>query len=128
MFKVHMVDGGHILGWEKLPASAITPQVGLAMVMTDGELTVASGATAPTYICMSEEDAPVEAGTIVHVVRVTEDQIWETTFSAEADVQPGDKVTIAAGGLEVTGTTGGPAEIVEMEGGEVGDWVRVRFA
>lgn len=128
MFKVHMVDGGHILGWEKLPAAAITPQVGLALTMTDGELTVASGETAPTYMCMSEEDAPVEAGTMIHVVRVTEDQIWETTFSASGAVEPGDKVTVSADGLEVTGTTGGAAEIVEMEGTEVGDWVRVRFA
>lgn len=127
MFKVHMVDGGHILGWEQFPAAALTPQIGLAMTLTDGQLAVASGAAKPTYMCMVEGNGPVEAGTILHVVHVDEQQIWETTFSAAGDVKPGDKVTISADGLEVTGTTGGAAEIVEMEGGEVGDWVRVRF-
>lgn len=129
MFKVHMVDGGHILGWERYPAGALTPKIGLAMQLVDGSLAVASGTTKPTYICMVEGDGPVEAGTILHTVRVTEDQIWETTLSADGSgVQPGDKVTLSADGLQVTGTTtSGVAEIVEMLGTAAGDTVRVRF-
>lgn len=127
MFKVHMVDGGHILGWEKIPAAAITPQAGMAMVLADGVLNIATGTAVPTYMCMSEADAPVEAGTMVHVVRVTDDQIWETTLTAATEAEPGGKLTIAAGGMELTGTTGGAAEIVELGGKAIGDWVRVRF-
>lgn len=128
-FLLHTVEGGRIPAWEYLPCGAIQPQVGLALTMTSGNLAVASGTTAPTYISMREEGAAVEAGTIIPVVRVLDSIVFETTFSAAAtSIKVGDKVTISSDGTQVTATkTGGVAEVVWMEGTASGSKVRVRF-
>lgn len=128
-FLLHTVEGGRIPAWEYLPCGAIQPQVGLALTMTSGNLAIASGTTAPTYISMREEDAAVTAGTIIPVVRVLDSIVFETTFSAAAtSIKVGDKVTISSDGTQVTATkTGGVAEVVWMEGTASGSKVRVRF-
>lgn len=129
-FMIHTVDDGHIPGYEYLPASAITPKIGMALIANaSGQLALASGTTAPTYICMQQRDAAVKAGELIAVIRAGREIIFETTFSAAASsAKIGSKVTLSADGLEVTGTTtDGVAEIVEMGGTAVGDWVRVRF-
>ena len=64
-------DHGAVTPFEYLPCGAITPKAGLALVLTNGLLALATGATAPTYICMKDADAAVTAGTIIPVVRVT---------------------------------------------------------
>lgn len=128
-FLLHTVEGGRIPAWEYLPCGAIQPQVGLALTMTSGNLAVASGTTAPSYISMREESAAVTAGTIIPVVRVLDSIVFETTFSAAAtSIKVGDKVTISSDGTQVTATkTGGVAEVVWMEGTASGSTVRVRF-
>ncbi len=128
-FLLHTVEGGRIPAWEYLPCGAIQPQVGLALTMTSGNLAIASGTTAPSYISMREEAAAVAAGTIIPVVRVLDSIVFETTFSAAATaVKVGDKVTISSDGTQVTATkTGGVAEVVWMEGTTSGSKVRVRF-
>lgn len=130
MFIPYKTDDGRVPAWEYLPASAITPKVGMALTMTGGQLVKASGTTKPTYICMTEKDAAVTAGDIIPVVRVNADMILETAFSASAtSVTPGAKVTVSTDGLQVTGTTtDGIAEVVEMDGTAAGSKVRVRFA
>lgn len=130
MFIPYKTDDGRVPAWEYLPASAITPKVGLALVLTSGQLAKASGTTKPTYICMAEKDTAVTAGEIIPVVRVNADMILETTFSAAAtSVVPGAKVTVATDGMQVTGTTtDGIAEVVELDGTTAGSKVRVRFA
>ena len=75
MFIPYKTDDGRVPAWEYLPASAITPKVGLALVLTSGQLAKASGTTKPTYICMTEKDAAVTAGEIIPVVRVNADMI-----------------------------------------------------
>lgn len=128
-FLIHTVEGGRVPAWEYLPAGAITPQVGLALTQTSGNLAVASGTTIPTYISMREESAAVTAGTIIPVIRVLDSIVFETTFSAAAtSVNVGDKVTISSDGTQVTATkTGGVAEVVWKEGTTAGSKVRVRF-
>lgn len=128
-FLIHTVEGGRVPAWEYLPAGAITPQVGMALTQTSGNLALASGTTAPTYISMREETDKLTAGTIIPVVRVLDSIIFETTFSAAAtSIKVGDKVTIHTDGLQVTATTtGGVAEVVWMEGTASGAKVRVRF-
>lgn len=128
-FLIHSVEGGRVPAWEYLPAGAITPQVGMALTQTSGNLAVATGATAPAYISMREEGNALTAGDIIPVVRVLDSIVFETTFSAAATaVKPGDKVTIHTDGLQVTATkTGGVAEVVWMEGTASGSKVRVRF-
>jgi len=127
-FKFHSTDDGRVPAIEYLPAGAITPKAGLALVQTGGLLVAAVGGQAPGYICLCEREQACTAGENIPVARVGGDVIYETAFSADAgSVALGDKVTISADGLGVTATTGGPAEVVYMEGTENGSTCRVRF-
>lgn len=128
-FMIHSTDDGRTPATEYLPAGAITPRVGMALKQTGGLLVSAVGTDAPSYICLTERAAACAAGEEIPVARVSGDIIFETAFTADADaVQLGDKVTVSADGLGVTATTGGPAEVVYMDGTENGSMCRVRFA
>lgn len=125
-------DHGAVTPFEYLPCGAITPKAGLALVLTNGLLALATGATAPTYICMKDADAAVTAGTIIPVVRVDKDRIYETTNSAAfSSAKIGQKVTLHTDGLQVTATTtNGVAEIVDFDDkakSSAGGTVHVRF-
>ena len=129
-FKIYKTDDGRIPGIEYLPCSAITPKVGMALVQSSGNLAIATGTTAPTYISMCEKDSACTAGDIIPVIRVSKDMVFETTFSAAAtSVKLGDKVTLhASDGMQVTATTtSGVAEVVYMDGTASGSMCRVRF-
>lgn len=128
-FLIHSVEGGYIPSWEYLPAGAITPKAGMALYQNAGNLALASGTTNPTFISMTEREAALTAGDSIPVVRVSEDIIWQTEWSAAATaVKQGQKVTIHTDGLTVTATTtGGVAEVVDMDGTAIGDKVRVRL-
>ena len=128
-FKIYSTDDNRVPGIEYLPASAITPKVGMALTQTTGQLALATGATAPTYISMCEKDSECTAGDIIPVIRVGKDMILETTFAAAAtSIKLGDKVTLHTDGLEVTATTtNGVAEVVYMDGTASGSMCRVRF-
>lgn len=128
-FKVHSVDGGRVPGIEYLPCSAITPKIGMALTQTGGNLALATGNNAPTYISMCEKSAACTAGDIIPVIRVLPDMVFETTFNASAaSINLGDKVTLASDGLRVTATTSsGVAEVVYMDGTASGSMCRVRF-
>ena len=130
MFQFHTTDDGRIPGFEYLPAAAITPKVGMALVANSGNLAVATGTTKPTYISMEGRDGAVTTGDLIPVVRVQPDMIFEVPLSAAGtSLKAGQKVTIATDGLQVTATTtDGVAEIVEILGTAAGDKVRVRFA
>ena len=128
-FMIHSVDDNRVLGLEYLPCSAITPKVGMALVQTSGNLAVASGTTAPTYISMCERETACTAGELIPVVRVQKDIIFGVPAQAAmTSVKLGDKVTIHTDGMKVTATTdSGVAEVVGMEGTAVGSTVLVRF-
>ena len=121
---------GRVQPWEYLPATGSTaPSIGLALVLSSGKLAKASGTTKPAYICMREEAAAVAAGTLIPVIKVEPDMIFECTNSASlSGVAIGAKVTINSDGLQVTGTTtSGVATIVDKDGDEAGSRVLVRF-
>lgn len=129
-FKIYKTDDGRIPGIEYLPCSAITPKVGMALVQSSGNLAIATGTTAPTYISMCEKDSACAAGDIIPVIRVSKDMVFETNFSAAAtSINLGDKVTLhASDGMQVTATTtSGVAEVVYMDGTASGSMCRVRF-
>ena len=128
-FLIHSVDDNRVLGLEYLPCSAITPKVGMALVQTSGNLALASGTTAPTYISMCERDTACTAGELIPVVRVQQDIIFGVPAQAAmTSVKLGDKVTIYTDGLQVTATTAsGVAEVVGMDGTAAGSTVLVRF-
>ena len=131
MFVPHKNAAGNVIPWEYLPAGAITPKAGMALVQSSGNLAVASGTTSPTYLSMMEKDSACTAGDIIPVIRVDHDTIYETTNQASfASIKRGDKVTLHTDGLQVTATkTSGIAEVVDFDdvaasgaGGKV--WVR----
>ena len=113
-FLIQQVDGGRVPGIEYLPCGAITPRIGMALIQSGGNLAVASGTTAPTYVSMIEKETPCTVGDIIPVMRVLPDMMFETTFQAAASsVKLGDKVTLHTDGLQVTATTAsGVAEVV----------------
>lgn len=133
MFIPHKNAAGNAIPWEYLPAGAITPKVGMALVQTDGNLAVATGTNAPSYISMMESNAALTAGTNIPVIRVDHDTIYETTNSAAfSSIKKGDKVTLhASDGLQVTATkTSGVAEVVDFDDAAAsgaGGKVYVRF-
>ena len=128
-FKIYSTDDNRVPGIEYLPANAITPKVGMALVQSGGNLALATGTNAPTYISMCEKDGECTAGDIIPVIRVGKDMILETTFEAAAtSIKLGDKVTLHTDGLQVTATTtNGVAEVVYMDGTASGSMCRVRF-
>lgn len=128
-FKIYSTDDNRVPGIEYLPASAITPKVGMALAQSGGQLALASGTTAPTYLSVCEKDSACTAGDIIPVIRVNRDMIFETTFAAAAtSIKLGDKVTLHTDGEQVTATTtNGVAEVVYMDGTASGSMCRVRF-
>ena len=122
---------GRVPPWLYLPCSAITPKIGMALIMSSGKLGIATGTNKPTYISMVEKDAAVTAGDIIPVIEVLPDQVFETTNSASlSSVNIGQKVTLhASNGLQVTATTSsGVAEIVAKDGDASGSRVLVKFS
>ena len=115
--------------WEKLPATkAKTLHVGTALTLNSGKLDIASGTTAPTYICM-EEVTTSDDGQLVHVIRVSPDTLFETELSeASESIAVGTRYTLDATGEKITATeTSGVAEVVSFTGTAAGDRVRVHF-
>lgn len=128
-FMLARVNDGHVPPWEYLPCSAITPKVGMAMVLSSGKLAKCGATAKPEFICMREESAAVSAGDIVPVIRVDEDQTFETTNTASfASINIGDVVTLHTDGLQVTATkTDGVAKVVGMDGTATGSKIKVKF-
>ena len=129
MFTVYSTDDGRNLPVEYLPAGAITPKMGMALTMSNGQLAVCTGANVPTYIAMIEKEAACTAGDIIPVVRVGCGVIWKTVSSAAmTGVKLGQKVSIDTTGLKVTATAGDTgAEVVYIEDTAAGGCVHVRF-
>ena len=128
-FKLYKTDVNKVPPIEYLPAGAITPKMGMALTMSGANLAIASGTTVPSYVSMVECESALTAGTVIPVIRVLPDMIWETAAQAAlTSIKLGDKVTLHTDGLQVTGTTAsGVAEVVYMDGTAAGDMCRVRF-
>ncbi len=127
-FYIHTVEGGHIPSFEHLPADGLTPEVGMALVLSAGKLTKAAGTQSPTHICMCKKDAACAGGELIPVVAVTDGITFAVPASVANTVAVGNKVTISTDGLNVTATTeGGVATIVGKDGTAAGDIQYVKF-
>ena len=128
-FKLYKTDVNKVPPIEYLPAGAITAKMGMALTMSGGNLAIASGTTVPSYVRMVECESALTAGTVIPVIRVLPDMIWETAAQAAlTSIKLGDKVTLHTDGMQVTATkTNGVAEVVDMDGTNVGSRVLVRF-
>ncbi len=102
--------------------------VGEVLSLSSGRVTKCAATTAPTFICAGIVEAG-DADRDVPCYRVQKTQIYDTTLQADgSSLTAGNKVTLHTDGLQVTATTAsGVAEIVSMDGTDVGDHVSVRF-
>lgn len=110
------------------PTDGETYQVGEALKLASGKVTLCSGAVAPSHVCVG----PIDDNGVVPCVEVQKYMEFETTLgvapadSATAGV--GDKVTLHTDGMQVTATkTGGVAEVTGIDGQTVGSRVTVKF-
>ena len=124
-------EDGRVPPWEYLPCTGSTkPDIGLALVLSSGKLAKASGTTKPTYICMCEAPAALTAGTLIPVIAVQPDIVFEVLNQASLNgVNIGQAVTIHSDGLQITATTSsGVATIVDkVPGTGTGNKTLVKF-
>ena len=124
-------EDGRVPPWEYLPATGSTkPDIGLACVLSSGKLAKCTGTTKPTHICMAEYPAAVSAGTLLPVIAIQPDMVFECKNSANLNaVNVGQAVTINSDGLQVTATTSsGVATIVDKTPGTgTGNRTLVKF-
>ena len=110
------------------PTDGETYQVGEALKLASGKVTLCSGAVAPSHVCVG----PVDDNGVVPCVEVQKYMEFETTLGVapadSATVGVGDKVTLHTDGMQVTATkTSGVAEITGIDGQTVGSRVTVKF-
>ena len=103
-------------------------QVGEALKLASGKVTLCSGAVAPSHVCVG----PIDDNGVVPCVEVQKYMEFETTLGVapadSATVGVGDKVTLHTDGMQVTATkTGGVAEVTGIDGQTVGSRVTVKF-
>lgn len=128
-FLPYKTEDGHVLPWEYLPCSAITPKAGMALALSSGQLAIATGTTKPQYVSMASYDAAVSAGTPIPVVKVTPEITFEVPLSASGtSLNVGDSVTLhASNGMQVTATTtSGVFKIEDFPEGAKGSGALVR--
>lgn len=126
-FKLYSTDDGHVPAWEYLPCGSIKPAAGLCLA--PGALGELSISKLPIYICMLQSSDYMDNGTQIPVVKITDDQVWESTLNVATTFKVGQKVDISSNGLFVdgVGTTNGNFLITYLEGQEAGSVVRGRF-
>lgn len=110
------------------PTDGETYQVGEALKLASGKVTLCSGAVAPSHVCVG----PVDDNGVVPCVEVQKYMEFETTLGVapadSATVGVGDKVTLHTDGMQVTATkTSGVAEVTDIDGQTVGSRVTVKF-
>jgi hypothetical protein len=110
------------------PTDSESYQVGEALKLASGKVTLCSGAVAPSHVCVG----PIDDNGVVPCVEVQKYMEFETTLGVapadSATVGVGDKVTLHTDGMQVTATkTGGVAEVTGIDGQTVGSRVTVKF-
>lgn len=110
------------------PTDGETYQVGEALKLASGKVTLCSGAVAPSHVCVG----PIDDNGVVPCVEVQRYMEFETTLGVapadSATVGVGDKVTLHTDGMQVTATkTSGVAEVTGIDGQTVGSRVTVKF-
>lgn len=110
------------------PTDSESYQVGEALKLASGKVTLCSAAVAPSHVCVG----PIDDNGVVPCVEVQKYMEFETTLGVaptdSATVGVGDKVTLHTDGMQVTATkTGGVAEVTGIDGQTVGSRVTVKF-
>ena len=127
-FRLYSTDDGRVPAWEYLPCEALRPRVGLCLNLdsTSGQLKVSK---TPGYICMREEPAAVAAGTLIPVVKILKDQIWESELDGATTSGVGAAIDVNAAGLLIDGDASSDKVflLTALDGTTTGAAVRGRF-
>lgn len=128
-FRLYSTDDGHVPAWEYLPAGPMRPLLGMAMALdpATGQL---KKSNLPQFICMRDEESAVLSGTLIPVVKITKDQVWESEFDGNSAWKVGTVCDVAADGLTVDGdgNTNKNFLLTAIFGNTPGSTVRGRFA
>ena len=127
-FRLYSTDDGRVPAWEYLPCEALRPRTGLCMNLdsTSGQLEVSK---TPGYICMREEADVVAAGTLIPVVKIQRDQVWESELDGATSFGSGAVVDVNTYGLLIDGdaSTDKVFLLTTVESTDAGATVRGRF-
>lgn len=127
-FRTHTTDDGYIPANFYLPASDITPEIGMALGLNAGLLEPVTGADTPAYLCAREQNVPCEEGDILPVIRVLPDMELIVPCAEDfSSVVVGQKVGIDGTGTQVTASAGA-FEVTGIDGTEPGSLITGRFS
>lgn len=103
--------------------TAVTYNVGDALVLTSGKLAPAGATDSPEYIA-AQGGLGLDT---LSVYQVNGDQEYETVLAATGTVAIGSKVTLSSANSITTTTTNGVAEVVSVAGTAQGSAAVVKF-
>lgn len=125
----HKYRDGQLDPWEAHPAAAgVNLKIGLAMKMSSGKLAMATAGDDIDYICMEQSESATTDGQMVHVIAADDDTIYETTLSEQVSgIAAGSTYNLDSTGMMLAVTTGGALKVVDFDGDQAGDAVRVQI-
>ncbi len=127
-FRLYSTDDGRVPAWEYFPCKAMRPRMGLCLKLdsASGQLAVSK---TPNYICMREEAASVAAGTIIPVVKIQKDQIWESELDGATTLGVGASIDVNSTGLLIDGDASADKVflLTAVDSAATGGTVRGRF-
>lgn len=111
-----------------LPAGAITPKFGMGVALNASTGYLAASAK-PTHISMLEANAALEAGTLIPVIKITDDIVFKSTLDGATTLKAGALADVDSTGLLIDGdgTTNKVFLIEHLAGTAQGDEVLGRF-
>lgn len=120
---------GSVDPWVYLPAASGTYHVGEALYQSSGNLTKASGTTAPTFICMAETTVST-AGDPIPAIAVSPDTEYEVVLTAAVSgLKNGGTADISTDGMSLAAaSSGGVVRVITTTGAAIGDTAVVKLA
>lgn len=122
-------NDGAVDPWFYLPAASGTYHIGEALYQSSGNLTKASGTTAPTFICMAEKVVST-AGESIPAIEVNPDTEYEVVLTAAVSgLKNGSMADISTDGMSLAAaTSGGIVRVITTTGAAIGDKAVVKLA
>lgn len=113
---------------EYLPAGAITPKFGMAVALNPSTGYLAASAK-PTHISVVEASAALTAGTLIPVIRISDNIVFESTLDGATTLKAGALADVDSTGMLIDGdgSTNKVFLIESLEGAAQGSKVRGRF-
>lgn len=111
-----------------LPSGAITPKFGMAVAL-DSTTGYLAASAKPTHISVFEANAALTAGTLIPVIKITDDIVFKTALDGTTALKAGALADVDSTGLLIDGdgTTNKVFLIERLEGTAQGSEVFGRF-